>query len=145
VQTTRSVFDKAYDAFLPTAGTGTLAWSFRPHAYKGGFVVHSEGFNGIFSYHVPGFAPPLDPENFDVREASIIASIRNASYAVVGQKTPSRYPIPGPSPALWYNATSSGGTGLIWKGAAWAKVRTSRLAARTHVDIGAALPALDEL
>lgn len=49
----------------------------------------------------------------------MIAAVRNGSYAIAERQLPA-HPIPGPSSALWCNATSTGGMGLIWKGSAWA-------------------------
>jgi len=44
---------------------------------EGGFIVHSEG-NGIFSYHMPGWSPPADPE-FDANEYYVSRKTYQAS------------------------------------------------------------------
>ena len=70
--------------------------------------------NDHFSVHAPGWAERLHPE-FDAHEASIVASVRRASYAINGESLP---PLPTLSPParIWFTSPSH----LCWTGAAWA-------------------------
>jgi len=55
---------------------------------EGGFIVHSEG-NGIFSYHMPGWSPPADPE-FDVNEYYVSRKTYQASYVSLPLDDPTK-------------------------------------------------------
>ena len=96
---------------------------------EGGFIVHSEG-NGIFSYHMPGWSPPADPE-FDANEYYVSRKTYQASYVplhsssdirynIVGEPQPEYYPIPPAPTILSPNSTGNGST-ISWLGAPWSE------------------------
>lgn len=62
----------------------------------------------------PGWAEPLHGE-FDPREASIIAAIRNASYRINREAIPAP-PTPSPPAKIWWTDKQH----LCWTGAPWA-------------------------
>ncbi|GAA95566.1 glycoside hydrolase family 5 protein [Mixia osmundae IAM 14324] len=94
-------------------GAGCLVWSLRPHSVQGGFKTHGEG-DGIFSYHVPGWAPRAD--EFDPREAAIVHTIRQASYELNRERVPP-HPTPPPPDKVWL---IDNGAAMTWLGSAWA-------------------------
>ncbi|KAL8293149.1 hypothetical protein RQP46_000843 [Phenoliferia psychrophenolica] len=106
-----------YQTFVDTldkaGGGGSLCWSLRPHSSKGGFKTHGEG-NGHWSVHVPGWAEPLHGE-FDHREASIVSTIRLASYKINHESVPP-LPIPSPPSKIWFMSPTT----LCWTGSPWA-------------------------
>lgn len=94
----------------------SLVWSLRPHSDNGGFITHGEG-NGIFSYHVPGWSPPADPQ-FTVLEQYVVASTYSAAYQVLNEAVPF-YPTPWQPTLLPFNTTNNGSALLSFVGGAW--------------------------
>lgn len=113
-----------YAYFLSAADkegcAGSMVWSLRPHAAKGGFKTHRED-EGNSAYHVPGWPSPVTPagfvlpSNWDQKEHMIIQYIRHASFGINGEGVPSNYPQPN-APHIWSNGNSS----ISWRGSAWA-------------------------
>ncbi|GAA5904841.1 uncharacterized protein JCM6883_004880 [Sporobolomyces salmoneus] len=109
--------EKDYASFLSqidaAGGAGSLVWSFRPRSSRGGHKTHGEG-DGIWSYHVPGWKNSAHGE-FDPREASIVPSIRAASFKINSLKAPSH-----PSPTRPSKPWQCSPTQVCFAGSAWA-------------------------
>ena len=103
---------------LNTPTAGSMVWGLRAHNAEGGFDTHGEG-NGIFSYHAPGWSPPVEGD-FDPREQFIVREIYKLSYDILGQAAPS-WPIPNAPTILAVNTTSNGTSYLTYQGASWAE------------------------
>jgi hypothetical protein len=95
---------------------GSLVWGLRPHTDEGGFETHGEG-KGIFSYHVPGWSPPV-AEQFDPNEQYVVAATYSASFQVVNETVPF-YPTPWAPTILAPNTTTNGSAFFTFIGGAW--------------------------
>lgn len=107
-------------ADAPYKVSGSLAWSLRPHSHIGGFKTHGEG-NSIYSYHAPGWPHPEAPE-FDHREHDVISAIRNAAWALTGEKERAkRWPVPSAPQIIFHPDAGAGPQGaFFWRGGSWA-------------------------
>lgn len=100
------------------AVSGSLAWSLRPHAVNGGFKTHGEG-NNIFSYHAPGW--PAESPEFDRRERDVVSAIRQAGFALTGDRPPSKWPVPSSPQIIFHPDAGAGKEGaFFWRGGSWA-------------------------
>lgn len=109
-------WDRFYEIAAEYPVAGSMVWGQRPHADNGGFEVHGEG-NGIYSYHVPGWSPPMSPE-FDPLEQYIVASVFTNSYKLLSESVPF-YPTPAQPTIVRANTTSKGTSYFQYRGGAW--------------------------
>jgi hypothetical protein len=108
-------WDYFYQLLAENPVAGAMVWSQRPHSHLGGFVTHSEG-GGIFSYHFPGWSPPITAD-FDPLEAYIVGTTYNNSNTLLGQ-TPPGYPVPS-APRILPTNTTNGSTYFPFQGGSW--------------------------
>ncbi|KZO95163.1 glycoside hydrolase family 5 protein [Calocera viscosa TUFC12733] len=113
-----SEYEDFYQRQKESNTAGAMVWSIRPHSAEGGFITHGEG-DGIFSYHAPGWSPQQTAD-FDPLELGIIHITRRASYTMLDEPTPAQFPIPN-APEVWVANNGTSGTGLSWRGGAWAQ------------------------
>lgn len=96
--------------------TGALVWSLRAHSRDGGFYIHSEGSNGYWSYHVPGF--PSTNDGFSVDDIKVAPLVRKFGLLMDGKSEWSDWPVPGKGAAIKDPYITP--KRLKWFGSAWA-------------------------
>ncbi|ORY22174.1 glycoside hydrolase superfamily [Naematelia encephala] len=111
-----SQWDHFYKLQSCSPVAGSMVWGLRGHSDSGGFATHGEG-GGIFSYHVPGWSPPVVAD-FDPLEQYVVAATYSASYQLLDQDVPF-YPTPWAPTILSSNTTSNHTAYFQYIGGAW--------------------------